>query len=351
MTQKQIHNNQFDKIRILAALGVIVSHHFSLTGTQGPFWLENRWLNWAFLGGVCVMVFLCISGYLVTRSWCRQPQFGPYLWKRVLRLWPGMLGSVLLCIFFFGLIFTNLPAREFLLSPQTRQFLFDNLSLVRENANLPGVFMNQGYAGVMNGVYWTIPMEFMCYLVLGALGVLGVLRVPLLVNGLALAYIAGFLVFANYDFTGQIRHWIEYPAFFVAGSWIALHNDWFMRNGKRILLIAGPILLILYFFTPLTATARFFLIPLFVIYIGNLPAKESWFTRLGDPSYGIYLYGFPIAQSVIAVAPKLNFWVSLSLALILAVMAGYASWLLLESRALRLKNLFGQGTSKPVVSQ
>ena len=190
-----------------------------------------------------------------------------------------------------------------------------------------------------------------CFLVLKGWALMGDAVSHAVLPGIVLAYIAGFLIFANYDFTGQIRHWIEYPAFFVAGSWIALHNDWFMRNGKRILLIAGPILLIIYFFTPLTATARFFLIPLFVIYIGNLPAKESWFTRLGDPSYGIYLYGFPIAQSVIAVAPKLNFWVSLSLALILAIMAGYASWLLLESRALRLKNLFGQRTSKPVVSQ
>lgn len=336
------HQNQFDKIRMLAALGVIISHHFSLTGTQGPFWLENRWLNWAFMGGVSVMAFLCISGYLVTQSWCREPRFFPYLWKRFVRIWPGMLGSVSICVFVFGLIFTALPTGEFLQSPQTRRFFLSNLTLVIDYNALPSVFLDQPVPLVMNGVYWTIPMEFMCYLVLGALGVLGVLRIPLLVNALALAYIAGFLVFANYDFTGQIRHWIEYPAFFIAGSWLALHNDWFQRNARRIMTFAVPLLLIVYFFTPLTATARFFLLPILIVHIGNLPARDSWFTRLGDPSFGIYLYGFPIAQSVIAVFPHLNFWLSLALTIALSIAAGYASWMLIESRALRYKRLFAR---------
>lgn len=334
------HHNQFDKIRILAALGVIFSHHFNLTGSSGPFWLENRWLNWAFLGGVSVMVFLSISGYLVTLSWYRNPRLLPYLWSRFLRIWPGMLGSVLMCIFFFGLIFTELPAREFLQSEQTRLFALYNLSLFKDYAMLPRVYMHQAVPELMNGVYWTIPLEFMCYLVLGGLGVLGVMRHKRLISALALAYVAGFLIFANYDFTGHIRHWIEYPAYFIAGALIAAHNDWFMRHGKKLVCIVVPIFLLTYFFTPLTATSRFFLLPLLVIYIGNLPAKPSWFTRLGDPSYGIYLFGVPIAQSVIAIFPQLNFWISLALTMLLALLAGYASWLLLESRALRLKKMF-----------
>ena len=42
-----MHKNQFDKIRILAALVVIFSHHFPLTGTRAPAWLENQWLHWS----------------------------------------------------------------------------------------------------------------------------------------------------------------------------------------------------------------------------------------------------------------------------------------------------------------
>lgn len=333
-----MHKNQFDKIRILAALVVIFSHHFPLTGNQAPAWLENQWLHWSVTGGVGVMVFFCISGYLVTMSWYREPQFIPFLWKRILRLWPGMLGSVLCGIFLFGIAFNTLPLGEYLRNPTTWNFFWTNLTLLRQFPFIPGTFMTNPVPEVMNGVYWTIPMEFTCYLVLAGLGLAGLLRRMVLIKGLLLLYIAAFLVFANPDFTGYIRHWIEYPAFFAAGALIAMHKDWFARYSGKILLVMTPVLVATYFLTPYTATSRFLLIPILVIYLGSLPAKESWFTRLGDPSYGIYLYGYPMAQSVVALWPDMNFWASLALTFALSICAGYASWLLLESRALRWKS-------------
>ena len=69
--QPALHQNQFDKIRILAALAVIFSHHFPLAGAPAPAWVANPWVHWAMFGGVAVMTFMCISGYLVTLSWYR----------------------------------------------------------------------------------------------------------------------------------------------------------------------------------------------------------------------------------------------------------------------------------------
>lgn len=334
-----MHKNQLDKIRILAALVVIFSHHYPLTGIHAPAWLENRWLHWSVTGGVGVMVFFCISGYLVTLSWYREPKFIPFLWKRLLRLWPGMLGSVLCCTLFFGIIFNNLPLGQYLQNTTTWRFFLTNLTLIREFPFIPGSFANNPNPFVMNGVYWTIAMEFACYLVLAALGLIGVLRRSSLIKFLLLSYIVGFLCFANADFTGHIQHWIEYPAFFAAGSLIAMHRNWFQKHSKILLTTITPVLIAIYFLTPYTATARFLLLPILVIHLGNLPAKDGWFTRLGDPSYGIYLYGYPIAQSVIALWPEMNFWASLFLTFALSIFAGYASWLLLESRALRWKNM------------
>ena len=335
-----MHKNQFDKIRILAALVVIFSHHFPLTGTRAPAWLENQWLHWSVTGGVGVMVFFCISGYLVTLSWYREPHFLPFLWKRLLRLWPGMLGSVLCGVLVFGIAFNALSLGQYLNSPTTWRFFWTNVTLLKEFPFLPGTFPLNPIPHVMNGVYWTIPMEFVCYLVLALLGLAAVLRRRRLVQTLLLLYIAGFLGWANPDLTGYIRHWIEYPAFFAAGAFIALHKDWFDRHAGKLLLVATPVLVATYFLTPYIATSRFLLLPLLVLYLGNLPARDSWFSRLGDPSYGIYLYGYPIAQTVVALWPDMDFWPSLALACALAIGAGYASWLLLESRALRYKGLF-----------
>ncbi len=344
-----MHKNQFDKIRILAALVVIFSHHFPLTGTPAPAWLENQWLHWSVTGGVGVMVFFCISGYLVTLSWYREPHFLPFLWKRVLRLWPGMLGSVLCGVIVFGIAFNALTLGQYLNSPTTWRFLGTNLTLLKEFPFLPGTFPLNPVPHVMNGVYWTIPMEFACYLVLALLGLVTVLRRPRLFQALLLVYIAGFLGWANPDFTGSIRHWIEYPAFFAAGALVALHKGWFDRHAGKLLLVATPVLVATYFLTPYIATSRFLLLPVMVLYLGNLPARDSWFSRLGDPSYGIYLYGYPIAQTVVALWPDMDFWPSLALTCALAIGAGYASWLLLESRALRYKGLFAvpKGAAKP----
>ncbi|HCL87345.1 MAG TPA: hypothetical protein DIC45_12830 [Comamonadaceae bacterium] len=335
-----MHKNQFDRIRILAALVVIFSHHYPLTGTRAPAVLENQWLHWSVTGGVGVMVFFCISGYLVTLSWYREPHLLPFLWKRLLRLWPGMLGSVLCGIFLFGLLFNSLTPGQYLNSPTTWRFFWTNLSLLKEFPFLAGTFPTNPIPNVMNGVYWTIPMEFACYLILAFLGLVTILRRPRLIKCLLLLYMAGFLWFANPDFIGNIRHWIEYPAFFAAGAFIALHKNWFDRYGGKLLLVATPVLAATYFLTPYIATSRFLLLPALVIYLGNLPARDNWFSRLGDPSYGIYLYGYPIAQTVVALWPDMHFWASLALTCALSIGAGYASWLLLESRALRYKGVF-----------
>ena len=116
------HHNHFDTIRLLTAWSVIVAHHYPITGVAAPAWISNQWLNWAWLGGVAVMTFFVISGYLVTLSWMREPRLLPFLWKRVLRLWPGLCGAVLVCIFVFGIAFTSLPAPEFLQSPGVLEF-------------------------------------------------------------------------------------------------------------------------------------------------------------------------------------------------------------------------------------
>lgn len=284
------------------------------------------------------MVFFCISGYLVTQSWYRQPEFPLFLWKRVLRLWPGMLGSVIFGVFLFGLLSSNQTLADYLRSPATWHFFWINLTLIQEYGTIPGTFANNPRPGAVNGVYWTIPMEFTCYLVLAGLGLFGILRKTAIFKTILLIYIAGFLWLSNPDITGRINHWIEYPAFFAAGALIALHQEWFRRHGGKLLLCIIPFLAVIYFLTPYSGTSRFLAIPPLIIYLGSLPARETWFSRLGDPSYGIYLYGYPIAQSVEALWPDMGFLTSLLLTFALSICAGYASWIFIESRALRWKN-------------
>ncbi|MBU0891725.1 MAG: acyltransferase [Gammaproteobacteria bacterium] len=341
-------DNAFNALRISAAFAVIFSHHFHITGTKPPAWLHSD-----MVGGVAVMTFFTISGYLVTLSWLSDPRVIAFAGKRLLRLWPGMLVAVLADIFLFGAVFTTLPLREFWTHPATLEHWL-NLLLVEAYVNLPGVFPVNPLVGLMNGPLWTIPMELMCYAALAALGVLGVFRWRALACMAALGYLAFFLAMRNADLTGTMHHWFEYPAYFAYGSLIALFRDAFLKYGRGVLLVLTPIAAALFFGAKLEHSAGLLLLPPLLIYLGTRTAPV--FTRLhgaGDPSYGIYILGCPIQQVVQASCPQWPFLGSLLLAVVLAAAAGYASWHVVESPMLRLKRLLGgpQRSAPTVPSQ
>lgn len=331
----QHRGNLFDLLRICAASAVIFSHHFHITHTASPSWLYSD-----MVGGVAVMSFFTISGYLVTLSWLRQPQVPAFLLKRFLRIWPGLLIAVLSNVFLFGLFFTSLPAAEFLNHPDTINY-FRNVLLIKDYPYMPGVFENNPIKHLMNGPLWTISMESLCYLVLAGVGLVGVFRSRWLAGVVGLAYIAFFLTARNSDLAGEMQHWFEYPAYFTYGALIAVFRDEFHARSGRLLLVLAPLAAVLFFGFHLEHSAGLLLLPPLLIFLGslNVPAL-AFLQRGGDPSYGIYLYSCPIQQSVHALWPQLPFTQSLLLSVALAFVAGYASWHIVESPALRLKRWF-----------
>lgn len=328
-----VHANGFDVLRIGAASAVIFSHHFHIIRVAPPDWLHSN-----MVGGVAVMIFFSISGYLVTLSWLRDPRVLAFAAKRLLRLWPGMLVAVLADMLLFGPVFTTLPLREFWQDPGTLEH-WRNLLLVKAYTDMPGVFANNPLAGLVNGPLWTIPMEAMCYALLAAAGLLGVLRRRWLASVAALACMGLFLGFRNADLTGTMHHWFEYPAYFSFGSLIALHRDTFLAHGRALVLVAAVLFVPLFFGAKLEHSAGLLLLPPLLVFLGSQrTAFFSGLRRWGDPSYGIYLLGCPIQQAVYALWPGLPFWPSLLLAWGTALVAGYASWHLVESPALRFKS-------------
>lgn len=325
--------NSFDILRMGAALAVIFCHHYYIVGREGP-----SWMNVGMIGGVAVMTFFTISGYLVAGSWLREPRFFSFTAKRLLRLWPGMLAAILLNIFVFGLVFTTLPAKEFLAHPQTLEY-FKNLLLMKAYVNLPAVFVNNPLALLMNGPLWTIPMEAMCYAVLAVAGLLGIFKRRWIATLVLTGYVLVFIARYNADFTGTMMHWYEYPAYFACGALLALHRDRFLPHATSITFGLIPIALF-FWLTGLQHTSGLVALPALLIFLGTRhTAFSAWLSRWGDPSYGIYLSGCPIAQAIVATWPEMNFYASLLLACGLSTLLGYVLWHAIESPALRLKRL------------
>jgi len=295
----------FDLMRLIAALLVVISHTFPLSGQPA---LTIRGVE--DFGALGVSIFFVISGYLVTASYERDPK--SYLLKRILRIEPGLIASLVVTVILLSFV-TTAPAAQYW--REAGLYVVRNALLYPATYDLPGVFEHAPMAGVVNGVLWTLRLEFTFYLVLM------LVRANLkLVLGLAALCAALWLGVATTtpewgdDRLARIALLVGRNGFlFFAGSAL-----WLTR-AKVPLWLGG-----------LSAAAFPFVGPL------ALPSAVIGLSRPGrlpaDLSYGVYIYAFPIQQQL-AMAGKLNVVTA-----VLAVLPfAAASWFLVEKPAMRLK--------------
>lgn len=323
-------SNNFDALRLAAALAVLYSHQYPVTATTPP-----QWMNVPMIGGAAVMVFFVISGYLVTISWWNQPLLWAFVAKRVMRIWPALVVVVLLSIFVLGSYFTTTSTYDYWRSPITWNYL-RNIAL-QIHFDLPDIFVSNPIARSINGSLWTIPIEVGCYIILAICGFLGLLRSRQLWALACIAYLVWFISSQTMDITGSMQHRLEFPAYFVFGSLIACYRTHFLQN-RLAFCLAATIAAILVWQLGFPYSALLLWMPTLVIAAGT----ASWYVlksagHFGDISYGVYLYAFPIQQSIRALWPELSFTVSLLCVIPVTLAAGWLSWRLVEAPALRLK--------------
>src|SRR3954451_4395900 len=131
------HNN-FDVLRLIAALSVIFSHAFLLSeNSQDHDPLMILTGGQTVLGVVGVFVFFTISGYLVTQSFDTTPSPLVFLAKRALRIFPGLIVCIAVCAFVIGPLVTTLPLVDYFTRPEPYHFLLHNAVLDIEYNRLP----------------------------------------------------------------------------------------------------------------------------------------------------------------------------------------------------------------------
>jgi len=80
-------------------------------------------------------------------------------------------------------------------------------------------------------------------------------------------------------------------------------------------------------------------LPYLVFYIAYVPINFLHnFNKFGDYSYGIYIYAFPIQQSVISLLPKITIIGMTILSFCITFILAFLSWHIIEKNALKLKN-------------
>ena len=165
-------DNVFDVLRLAAAMAVLLSHCYPLTGRDEPV----ARVAGETLGDLGVSVFFAISGFLVARSWASQPHLRPFAAKRALRLLPALIVCVWLLALVLGPLTTTLSPSSYFTTPQTWIYPLRSSVLITFAGRLPGVFQHNPFPAAVDGSLWTLPLEACCYVMVAVLGALALLH-------------------------------------------------------------------------------------------------------------------------------------------------------------------------------
>lgn len=350
--------NNFDLLRLFAAVCVVFAHAFDLLRLPEPF-PDLVGLSWGTLG---VLVFFSISGFLISRSWDSAPRLRTFVTNRALRLVPGLAVAVLLQALVLGPLLTALPVHVYFQDPDTRAFVLNNV-LMQSDYALPGVFVHNVYPAAVNGSLWTLPLEVKAYALVvlcGLIGVAirwrGVIIVVAVFAALCINHsIRAALPGANH-FVALLQN-IRMPTAIVSaaaaggldiytlvlGSFLIGAALYWLRGWVRLtwpLAAGAAAAIVVSAIAGGTApeTVVMLVTPYLVLCVAY---RTSGYVRmprrLGDYSYGIYVYAFAIEQTLSQLLTPSSGWVLFVCAVPVAFIAGLLSWRFVEHPALALK--------------
>jgi peptidoglycan/LPS O-acetylase OafA/YrhL len=353
----EYHKNNIGLIRLILALSVIVGHSPEMTdGNRGrePLTMVFGTLS---LGEVAVYGFFIISGYLITGSYFSAPSLISYLMRRVFRIYPAFVVAFLLSVF------VMVPVVGGHVSGLSN--VFERLLLLAPPPLFPGILAGLPVPA-LNGAMWTIAYEFRCYLLVAILGLWGWLGKPRLMLFLTVMAIVASLAttfpavqdrlealdarFHTRAFIGQPARTIQLTAVFLIGSCIYNYRNVVIAPARgRFALLCFLLMIPFLFFqhvamialVTLGGYALFWLA--FKSNIGPLQhINDRW-----DISYGVYLYGWPVATLILWFNPRMEPWILALTAIPIAMLCGAASWWGLERWT---KDLGRRRSPRPVSS-
>ena len=353
----QIENNAFDILRFILASFVIVHHSYALLEIVDTNLFNQFTLGQLDLGSFAVGSFFVISGFLVAQSLLNTRTLVGYFVKRFLRLFPALFVSLFLSAVLLGPFITSQNILEYYTgtqgtSPLRFVFLNFTLNIFGYDYTIRDLFAHNPYPYAVNGSLWTLKHEFVSYVILAGLFYIGVLQRPkllLIITGfVGWAYLAnkfmGILLFGKLTTGWWIFHVVEYP-FFLSLLWLFLLGSILYIFRERIFVSTKMLLLVLCLLFFSIKVGYFFfvwhvLFPYLLISVAIL-MPLSRFSKYGDFSYGIYVYAFPIQQTLAFILyPHIGIKRMMLYSFMITLVVSIFSWHYIEKPALSLKKKF-----------
>lgn len=289
------HNN-LNLIRLIAACMVIFSHSFSVCegalskGTFLDVLTDNR-LSW---GGCAVGIFFFFSGILIAKSCETHPCWTSFFRKRVARIFPELIVAVVGCICILGPLVTRLGIYEYFTTPATYAYLL-NIALIPTHP-LPGVFESNPYPIVVNAALWTLPAEFVCYCLTFCMFLLTKFQPKKVgyVSSAIFALACAYFFCTSHPLLSAVRAML----LFYIGVCV-----WVYREKIELSSAMGMVSVVLFFGACVLGWDIFAMLVIFpyaMLYLGwGTRKKFDTFSAHQDYSYGMFLWGFPVQQTLI----------------------------------------------------
>ncbi len=331
----QGRDNNLNLIRMIAASAVLVSHAYPIA--LGPGAAEPLTAMFGHsLGGLSVYVFFAISGFLIAASFERSSSWVSFLTARALRLAPGLFVSLIVVAFVLGPVLTILPLATYLAAPDTWLFMIRNSTLVSMSYHLPGVFEDNPYTAIVGSI-WTLFYEVVCYMGVFVVGVLGVLGRRIWMSVALLVYLAAwFWIEINGVSLPRLSALQNLSLPFAIGTAFYVWRSHLPVSAVLMVLLIG-----LAWLVRDSVTYDFFMmlaLSYAVFWLAYVPGGAvRAYNRIGDYSYGIYIYAFPLQGVAVWLmgdqTPIMNMLLSFPATLLCAIV----SWHLVEKPALDAK--------------
>ena len=324
----------FDYLRIFLAFLIMVDHSvITCLGMEG-----QRTLFGGLTGPIVaclVPMFFALSGFLVASSLSRSRSLITFVGLRLLRIVPALAVDTIFCSLILGVVVTAISLREYFSS---RDFFLYFLNILGDiHYHLPGVFRTNP-TEMVNPQLWTIPYELKCYTVLTGMAVLGLHRHRRWFLLLMLLITIGIGAYMYVYPVEQTDVWSLLLPCFLAGVAIYLYQDKVERSWRLMTIALISAVLILSQRGPAMVLAAF-PIAYLTVWLGLLRPRLDPLIRSGDYSYPLYLYSFPIQQTVyLLLSFGQIWWGNLLIATPLSFALAAFSWHLVEKPAQRQRH-------------
>jgi peptidoglycan/LPS O-acetylase OafA/YrhL len=334
---------------------VLVSHSFVLH--SGAYGSEPRLLGLS-LAAIAVDTFFVISGFLVTRSLIERANLKAYFLARTLRIYPALIVVVFISVFVLGAGITNKDFRSYMSDFETYTYLLMNcIAFFGVKHYLPGVFTDNPYVGAVNGSLWTLPWELRMYTALVVLWLIaGIVKNPWGISRKTLFeyfVIVTAAILYGTNVVNKILHFSEGlsffqrdlgyivemalhlgPLFFIGGAFYVLRARIVLSHIPACVAV-GVFIMASYLRMGIAVVYPFVLayICLYAAYVpGGVFRRFNYF---GDYSYGLYIYAFPVQQTLLVLFSFSTVWVYCLVSFLITLSLALLSWHLVERRCLQ----------------